>query len=117
MNTTATPITTNTEEVPYLQVFDRGGVKDLLSSHQHVTNYMGTVTHTYNPMVYALPRAVTKPTMEEKAAFAKMLKKEKEIMRKIRRLIREVLRSATICSLRFYLSVYSCMRFIYSRSL
>jgi hypothetical protein len=30
---------------------------------------------------------------------------------------RDVLRSTTICSLRFYLSVYSCMLFIYSRSL
>jgi hypothetical protein len=90
MNTTTTPITATTEEVPYLQVFDRGGVKDLLASHQHVADYIGTITHTYNPMVYALPRPVTKPTTEEKAAFAKMLKKEKEIMGKIRRLIRGV---------------------------
>jgi hypothetical protein len=89
MNITTTPITTKTEEVPYLQVFDRGGVKDLLLSHQHVADYMGTVAHTYNPMVYTLPRPVTKPTMEEKAASAKMLKREKEIMGKIRRLIRE----------------------------
>jgi hypothetical protein len=89
MNTTTTPITASTKEVSYLQVFNREGVKDLLASHQHVANYVGTVAHTYNPMVYALPRPVTKPTTEEKAAFAKMLKKEKEIMGKIRRLIRE----------------------------
>jgi hypothetical protein len=89
MNTTTTPFTASTKEVPYLQVFDRGGLKDLLASHQHIADYIGTVTHTYNPMVYALPRPVTKPTTKEKAAFAKMLKKEKEIMGKIQRLIRE----------------------------
>jgi hypothetical protein len=89
MNTTTTPITATTEEVPYLQNFDRGGVKDLLSSHQHVTDYMGTIAHIYNPIVYTLPRLVTKPTMEKKAALTKMLKKEKEIMGKIQRLIRE----------------------------
>jgi hypothetical protein len=89
MNTTTPVTTTTTKEVPYLEVFDRGGLKDLLASHQHVANYVGAIAHTYNPMVYTIPRGVTKLTTEEKAAFAKMLNKEKEIMGKIQRLIRE----------------------------
>jgi hypothetical protein len=87
MNTTTT--TSPTDKVHFLDTFGREGIKTLLESHQNVTNYMGTVAHRYNPMVYALPKKISKPTDKEKAALAKMLKKEKEIMGKIRRLIRK----------------------------
>jgi hypothetical protein len=88
MNTTTTTPSI-IDKVPFLENFDREGVKTLLVSHQNVADYMGTVAHVYNPMVYALPKKITKPTDGEKAALAKMLKKEKEIMGKIQRLIRE----------------------------
>jgi hypothetical protein len=87
MNTTTT--TSPTNEIHFLDAFGREGIKTLLGSHQNTTNYMGTVAHVYNPMIYTLPKKISKPTDMEKAALAKMLKKEKELMGKIRRLIRE----------------------------
>jgi hypothetical protein len=87
MNTTTT--TSLIDEIHFLEAFGREGIKTLLGSHQNVADYMGTVAHVYNPMIYALPKKTTKPTDEEKAALAKMLKKEKELMGKIWRLIRE----------------------------
>jgi hypothetical protein len=87
MNTTTT--TSPIDKVHFLDTFGREGIKTLLGSHQNVADYMGTVAHVYNPMIYALPKKITKPTDAEKAALAKMLKKEKELMGKIQRLIRE----------------------------
>jgi hypothetical protein len=84
-NNTA-PTTTN-DDIPFMKMFNRGGLKDLIVSHQHLVNYVGTVAHTYNPMIYTIPREIAKPTTEEKAVLARMLRKEKEMMGKIRRLI------------------------------
>jgi hypothetical protein len=38
-------------------------------------------------MIYTIPKEIAKPMMEEKAALARMLRREKEMMGKIRRLI------------------------------
>jgi hypothetical protein len=87
MSTTNNTAPNTDEDIPFMKMFNRGGLKDLIESHQHLVNYVGTVAHTYNPMIYTLPREVAKPTTEEKAALARMLRREKELMGKIKRLI------------------------------
>jgi hypothetical protein len=83
-NNTTTP---NNDNIAFIELFNRNRLKDLLISHQHTMDYMHHVANTYNPMIYTLPREITKPTTEEKAALARMLRREKEIMGKIKRLI------------------------------
>jgi hypothetical protein len=79
--------TTDNDDISFLQLFNRSGLKDLVICHQHTVDYLGTVAHIYNPMIYTLPKEVAKPTTDEKAAMARMLRREKDIMGKIKRLI------------------------------
>jgi hypothetical protein len=85
--TNNTAPTTTDDDIPFMKMFTRGGLKDLIVSHQHIIDYVGTVANTYNPMIYTIPKEIAKPTTEEKAALARMLRREKEMMEKIRRLI------------------------------
>jgi hypothetical protein len=88
MSTTNNTTATNTnDDISFMKMFNRGGLKDLVVAHQHAVNYIGTVAHIYNPMIYTLPKEVAKPTTAEKATLARMLRREKEIMGKIKRLI------------------------------
>jgi hypothetical protein len=79
--------TADNDDISFMQLFNRTGLKDLVVCHQHAIDYLGTVAHIYNPMIYTLPKEVAKPTTEEKAALARMLRREKDIMGKIKRLI------------------------------
>jgi hypothetical protein len=85
--TNNTAPTTTDDDIPFMKMFNRGGLKGLITSHQHLVDYVGTIMHTYNPMIYTIPREIAKPMMEEKVALARMLRREKEMMGKIRRLI------------------------------
>jgi hypothetical protein len=85
MSTSTT--TTANDDIAFTEMFNRSGLKQLVVAHQHTIDYMGTVANVYNPMIYTLPKNVVQPTKAEKAVIAKMLKREKEIMGKIRRLI------------------------------
>jgi hypothetical protein len=87
MSTTNNTTPNTDEDIPFMKMFNRGGLKDLIESHQHLVDYVGTVAHTYNPMIYTLPREVAKPTTEEKAVLARMLRRAKQLMGKIKRLI------------------------------
>jgi hypothetical protein len=89
MSTTNNTAPNTDEDIPFMKIFNRGGLKDLIESHQHLADYVGTVAHTYNLMIYTLPREVAKPTTEEKVALARMLRREKELIGKIKRLIDE----------------------------
>jgi hypothetical protein len=85
MSTSTT--TTANDDIAFAEMFNRSGLKQLVVAHQHTIDYMGTVANVYNPMIYTLPKNVAEPTKAEKKVIAKMLKREKEIMGKIRRLI------------------------------
>jgi hypothetical protein len=88
MSTANTSTTFDTkEDIAFTEMFNRSGLKHLIVTHQQTTDYMGTVANIYNPMVYTLPKEVIAPTKEEKAVLAKMLRREKEMMGKIKRLI------------------------------
>jgi hypothetical protein len=88
MSTTNNSTTFNTkEDIAFTEMFNRSGLKHLIVAHQQTTDYMGTVANIYNPMIYTLPKEVIAPTKEEKAVLARMLRREKEMMGKIRRLI------------------------------
>jgi hypothetical protein len=79
--------TTDNKDISFAKMFNRRGLKDLVVAHQHAVEYVGTVAHVYNPLIYTLPKDILEPTTEEKAALARMLRREKEIMGKIKRLI------------------------------
>jgi hypothetical protein len=79
--------TTDNEDISFAKMFNRRGLKDLVVAHQHAVKYVGTVAHVYNPLIYTLPKDIPEPTTEEKAALARTLRREKEIMGKIKRLI------------------------------
>jgi hypothetical protein len=75
------------EDIAFTEMFNRSGLKHLIVAHQQTNDYMGMVANIYNPMIYTLPKEVIAPTKEEKAVLAKMLRREKEMMGKIKRLI------------------------------
>jgi hypothetical protein len=79
--------TTNNEDISFAKMFNRRGLKDLVVAHQHAVEYVGTVAHVYSPLIYTLPKDIPEPTTEEKVALARTLRREKEIMGKIKRLI------------------------------
>jgi hypothetical protein len=79
--------TADNNDISFMQLFNRRGLKDLVVAHQHIVEYVGTVAHVYNPMIYTIPKDIPQPTTDEKAALARTLRREKEIMWKIKRLI------------------------------
>jgi hypothetical protein len=86
-NTTANTAADTKDDIAFTKMFNRSGLKQLVIAHQHTIDYMGTVANIYNPMVYMLPKEVAEPTTVEKAVLAKMIKREKNLMGKIKRLI------------------------------
>jgi hypothetical protein len=87
MSTTNNTTTAANNDITFTEMFNRSGLKQLVVAHQHTIDYMGTVANIYNPMVYTLPKEVAKPTKAENAVLAKMLRREKDLMGKIKRLL------------------------------
>jgi hypothetical protein len=79
--------TADNKDISFAKMFNRRGLKDLVVAHQHAVEYIGTVAHVYNPMIYTLPKDIPQPAKDKKAALARTLRREKEIMGKIKRLI------------------------------
>jgi hypothetical protein len=77
----------DSKDVPFSDMWNRSGLKHLIVAHQQTSEYMGTMANVYNPLVYTLPKEVLQPTKAEKAEMAKMIKREKEMMGKMKRLI------------------------------
>jgi hypothetical protein len=87
MSTAKNTTTTANNNITFTEMFNRSGLKQLVVAHQHTIDYMGTVANIYNPMIYTLLKEVAKPTKAEKAVLAKMLRREKDLMGKIKRLL------------------------------
>jgi hypothetical protein len=54
MSTTNNTTTTANDDITFTEMFNRSGLKQLVVTHQHTIDYMGTVANIYNPIVTTL---------------------------------------------------------------
>ena len=81
---------TSEEQVSVNQLVGKHGLRSLLGAHQHLADVMSRHSNVYFPLIYDPPKEANNITNDERRAVEMMLRREVEIVEKLKRLLEAI---------------------------